>query len=261
MLARGELDIEADVVSDTAPLNGLVAALLAAAPGVRALRDATRGGVATILNEIASAAGVGVLVTEDDIPVQPAVRGASELLGIDPMYVACEGRRDCAGCPARAPARPGRRHYRGGDGRTAGRRPAENRVRGHPDRGPAGRRSAAADLLKASALVHELAITEHLVNAVSERLPGAKVTCVRLEIGALAGVVADSLRFCFDLVTEGTNLEGAALEISQLPATCHCRVCGQDFEPASPIALCSCGSAEVTVLTGQDLKITSVQVA
>jgi hydrogenase expression/formation protein HypE len=92
MLARGELDIEAEIVSDTAPLNGLVASLLAATPGVRALRDATRGGVATILNEIATAAGVGVLVTEDDIPVRPVVRGASELLGIDPMYVACEGR-------------------------------------------------------------------------------------------------------------------------------------------------------------------------
>jgi hydrogenase expression/formation protein HypE len=92
MLARGELDIEADIESDTAPLNSLVAGLLAATPGVRALRDATRGGVATILNEIASAAGVGVLVTEDDIPVRPVVRGASELLGIDPMYVACEGR-------------------------------------------------------------------------------------------------------------------------------------------------------------------------
>ena len=92
MLARGELDIEADIESDTAPLNGLVADLLAVTPGVRALRDATRGGVATILNEIASAAGVGVLVTEDDIPVRPVVRGASELLGIDPMYVACEGR-------------------------------------------------------------------------------------------------------------------------------------------------------------------------
>ncbi len=92
MLARGELDIEADVVSDTAPLAGLVASLLAAAPGVRALRDATRGGVATILNEIATAAGVGVLVSEDEIPVRPQVRGASELLGIDPMYVACEGR-------------------------------------------------------------------------------------------------------------------------------------------------------------------------
>jgi hydrogenase expression/formation protein HypE len=92
MLARGELDIEADVVSDTAPLNGLVADLLRAVPGVRAMRDATRGGVATILNEIARAADVGVLASEDDIPVRPQVRGACELLGIDPMYVACEGR-------------------------------------------------------------------------------------------------------------------------------------------------------------------------
>jgi hydrogenase expression/formation protein HypE len=92
MLARGELDIEADVISDTAPLNGLVADLLAATPGVRAMRDATRGGVATILNEVATDAGVCVVVNEDAIPVRPEVRGASELLGIDPMYVACEGR-------------------------------------------------------------------------------------------------------------------------------------------------------------------------
>ena len=92
MLARGELDIEADLQSDTAPLNGLVADLLAATDGVRALRDATRGGVATILNEIAKSADVGVLVREDAIPVRTEVRGASELLGIDPMYVACEGR-------------------------------------------------------------------------------------------------------------------------------------------------------------------------
>ena len=70
MLARGELDIEADLVSDTAPLNGLVAALLAQVSGVRAMRDATRGGVATILNEIATAADVGVLVSEDAIPVR-----------------------------------------------------------------------------------------------------------------------------------------------------------------------------------------------
>ena len=92
MLARGELDIEADVQSDTASLAELVAGLLAAVPGVRALRDATRGGVATILNEIAKAADVGVAVTEDAIPVRAEVRGAAELLGIDPLYVACEGR-------------------------------------------------------------------------------------------------------------------------------------------------------------------------
>jgi hydrogenase expression/formation protein HypE len=92
MLARGELDIESEVTSDTAPLNGLVERLLDAAPGVRGLRDATRGGVATICNEVARAAGVAVVVEEDAVPVRPDVRGACELLGIDPLYVACEGR-------------------------------------------------------------------------------------------------------------------------------------------------------------------------
>ncbi|MGH8893350.1 MAG: hydrogenase expression/formation protein HypE [Actinomycetes bacterium] len=92
MLARGELDIEADIESDTAPLHGITAALLDAAPTTRVLRDATRGGVATILNEIATASQVAVVVDEASLPVRPEVTGASELLGIDPMYVASEGR-------------------------------------------------------------------------------------------------------------------------------------------------------------------------
>ncbi|MFC7385292.1 hydrogenase expression/formation protein HypE [Sphaerisporangium rhizosphaerae] len=95
MLARGGLDIEADdLVSDTAPLNGLTARLLDACPGrqVRCLRDATRGGVATVLNEVAQTAEVAVVVEEEAVPVRPSVRGACELLGIDPLYVACEGR-------------------------------------------------------------------------------------------------------------------------------------------------------------------------
>jgi hydrogenase expression/formation protein HypE len=122
MLARGELDIEADVVSDTAPLNGLVAGLLAAVPGVRAMRDATRGGVATILNEIARAADVGVLVSEDDIPVRAEVRGACELLGIDPMYVACEGRMVAVvpGESAAAAVRALRAHPLGADAAVIG---------------------------------------------------------------------------------------------------------------------------------------------
>ncbi|MDX8034935.1 hydrogenase expression/formation protein HypE [Lentzea sp. BCCO 10_0856] len=93
MLARGDLGIEAEgLVSDTAPLYGLVDVLLTATPGVRMMRDATRGGVATVLNEIAKAAEVAVVVDEDALPVRPEVRGAAELLGIDPLYVACEGR-------------------------------------------------------------------------------------------------------------------------------------------------------------------------
>jgi hydrogenase expression/formation protein HypE len=105
MLARGELDIEADLVSDTAALNGITADLLdAGGDGVRLLRDATRGGVATICNEVAVASGVAVVLEEKAIPVRPVVNGASELLGIDPLYVACEGRFVAVVAPERADA-------------------------------------------------------------------------------------------------------------------------------------------------------------
>jgi hydrogenase expression/formation protein HypE len=93
MLARGELDLEADIVSDTAPVHGLVAALLdVAGDDVRCLRDPTRGGLATVLNEIAQSSTVAVVIDEDALPIRPEVTGACELLGIDPLYVACEGR-------------------------------------------------------------------------------------------------------------------------------------------------------------------------
>ena len=93
MLARGGLDLEADLRSDTQSLWPVVEKLLnACGPGVRCLRDATRGGVATVLNEIAVAAGVGVLLAESRVPVRPAVTGACEILGIDPLYVANEGK-------------------------------------------------------------------------------------------------------------------------------------------------------------------------
>ena len=92
MLARGELDLIADVVSDTASLAGLIDTLLNATREVRCMRDATRGGVATILNEVAAVAGVSVLVDELAVPVRDEVRGACEILGIDPLYAACEGR-------------------------------------------------------------------------------------------------------------------------------------------------------------------------
>lgn len=91
LLARGDLAIEAPINSDTRPLTALVAAVLAAAPGTRWLRDATRGGLGTVLNELAAASGLGVIVTDERVPVHEATRAACELLGIDPLYVANEG--------------------------------------------------------------------------------------------------------------------------------------------------------------------------
>ena len=84
--------LEADIQSDTAPLNGLVEALLSSAPHTRWLRDPTRGGVATVCNELARDAGVAVVLDEPAVPVAPAVLGACDLLGIDPLYVANEGK-------------------------------------------------------------------------------------------------------------------------------------------------------------------------
>jgi hydrogenase expression/formation protein HypE len=93
MLARGEFELESAIESDTRCLWPEVDALLdAAGPHLRCMRDATRGGVASVLNEIARSSGVAMLIREADVPVAPAVAGASELLGIDPMYVANEGR-------------------------------------------------------------------------------------------------------------------------------------------------------------------------
>jgi hydrogenase expression/formation protein HypE len=92
MLARGEFDLGATIESDTRPLWPAVDALLdAAGPELRCLRDATRGGVASVLNELARASGVALLVREAAVPVHPMVTGAAELLGIDPMHVANEG--------------------------------------------------------------------------------------------------------------------------------------------------------------------------
>ena len=105
MLARGELDLSADIVSDTAPLYEIAAGLLdAAGDGVRLLRDATRGGVATICNEVATASNTAVVLDEAAVPVRPVVNGAAELLGIDPLYVACEGRLVAVVAPEHADA-------------------------------------------------------------------------------------------------------------------------------------------------------------
>lgn len=92
LTTREKLSFQSEVCSDTAALNGLVNVLLAACPGVRTLRDPTRGGVATTVNEFAADAQVGIKLDEDAIPVRAPVRGACEVLGIDPLYVANEGK-------------------------------------------------------------------------------------------------------------------------------------------------------------------------
>lgn len=109
--------------------------------------------------------------------------------------------------------------------------------------------------------MHELAIAEGIVDQVRRRLPGTKVTAVHVAVGALSGVVVDSLRFCFDLATEDTDLAAASLEVTEPETRCRCETCGAEFAPDGPFLLCGCGSAHVSVLSGQQLAITHVRVA
>jgi hydrogenase nickel incorporation protein HypA/HybF len=106
--------------------------------------------------------------------------------------------------------------------------------------------------------MHELAITQGVVEAVTQRTGSAPVARVRLRVGRLAGVVPDAMRFCFELVTAGTPLDGAALEFEQPEGRGRCRTCGAEFVLADLILLCNCGSADVEVLAGRELVVASV---
>ena len=99
LLERDDYGIEADVTSDCAPLSGAVQEALKAVPEIHVIRDATRGGVGTVLYEIAAQSGVGVNLDASAVPVDPAVRGVCGLLGLEPLYLACEGRLVII-CPA-----------------------------------------------------------------------------------------------------------------------------------------------------------------
>ena len=90
--ARGDMALSTPIESDCASLNGLIDEMVGAAPGLRFIRDATRGGLATVLNEIALASNVGIEIIEDQVPIREEVRGFCEILGLDPLYLANEGK-------------------------------------------------------------------------------------------------------------------------------------------------------------------------
>ena len=108
--------------------------------------------------------------------------------------------------------------------------------------------------------MHELAITESLVEAVSERVGHSAVRVLTVEIGRLSGVVPDSVRFCFDLCAKGTQLEGARLDIVEPPGRAHCQDCGRDLELSDGIPLCDCGSAQLDIVSGRQLTIKRVEI-
>ena len=113
--------------------------------------------------------------------------------------------------------------------------------------------------------MHELSIVESVVEGVTEtasRYPGSQVKAVRLRVGVLAAVVEDSLRFCWELATTGTALEGAALVVNSVPVVVHCAACGRDAELAGVQSFrCPhCGEPAADLRQGRELEIESIEI-
>lgn len=108
--------------------------------------------------------------------------------------------------------------------------------------------------------MHELSIMQSIVAACTERAGGAQVIRVRIEVGRLAGVVPEALRFCYDLCADGTPLEDSALEIVEMPAHACCRDCGASSSPADYLSPCPCGSFNLEYNGGDELRIRHMEV-
>jgi hydrogenase nickel incorporation protein HypA/HybF len=107
--------------------------------------------------------------------------------------------------------------------------------------------------------MHELALMEGMVAAVAERVRPARVGRLRLQIGQLAGVLPETLEFCFALCARGTVLDGAALEIDEVRGLGRCRRCGDAVAMETPADSCPCGGTEVDVLGGRELRIATLE--
>lgn len=109
--------------------------------------------------------------------------------------------------------------------------------------------------------MHELGITQEIVAIALERGGGARVRRVVLEIGKLTAVLPDAVRFCFDLCSAGTAVEGAKLEIIETPGRGRCRACGGEVALDRPFGRCDCGCTELDWLAGEELRIRELEVA
>lgn len=109
--------------------------------------------------------------------------------------------------------------------------------------------------------MHELSITRNVVAIVSEHAHGREVLRVTLEIGKLSAIMPESVHFCFEVCVKGTLLEGARLEILEIPGAATCRVCGREFALDDILARCVCGSVNLVRRGGDELKIKEMEVA
>jgi len=107
--------------------------------------------------------------------------------------------------------------------------------------------------------MHELGITRNIVSIVSERAAGARVKRVSLEVGQLSAVLPDAIRFCFDVCTRDTVLEGAALAISVIEGRGRCRECRHELSMDQPLWRCPCGSRQIECIAGEQLRIVEME--
>jgi hydrogenase nickel incorporation protein HypA/HybF len=108
--------------------------------------------------------------------------------------------------------------------------------------------------------MHELGITQSIVDACNAEADGAPVARVTVEIGCLCGVLPDAVRFCYDVCAQGTALEGSKLEIHSVPGHGRCRDCGKDMEIEDFLTLCDCGSANIDASGGDELRIKEMEI-
>lgn len=107
--------------------------------------------------------------------------------------------------------------------------------------------------------MHELSITRNIVAIVTEAAQGRRVRVVTLEVGTLSGVMADSIAFCFGVVSAETPIAGARLDIRKIDGCGRCRLCGSEFAAPELYSPCPCGSREVDLISGEELNIKSME--
>ncbi len=108
--------------------------------------------------------------------------------------------------------------------------------------------------------MHELGITQNIVAIVAENAKGTKVKRVLLEIGKLSAISCDAIRFCFDICSQGTVLEGAILEISEISGLARCSKCGAEIILEKPFGRCECGCLQLSLIAGEELKIKEIEI-
>ena len=109
--------------------------------------------------------------------------------------------------------------------------------------------------------MHELGLAQQVVEIAAESSKGARVLCVVLEVGKLAAVLPEALQFCFEAASAGTPVEGARLEIVEVPGVARCRACGGRLQLERPFGRCACGGSDLEWLSGEELRIKELEVA